>query len=284
MKKVMFAILSIGLLASCAEHSEQNEPVAVQFNAVVVTKSRPSNWPLDAKVGIFMYANGTNTISENASNRKYAVSETGAFSPDSASQTIYYPMNDSKVDFIAYYPFTDTLSTSDLPVSVAVQTSQSAIDVMYAQRVSGNKKTDPNVNLVFVHKLSKFVLSVSAGTGLTTADLTGLTVSVKGYKTKATLSLLNGALSNVSTVADIVPYKYSDTHFEAILLPTDAVSGAKVEFKLAGGEIFTWDLSTISLSASTRAVYYVTLNRTGAVATGTITDWTSAPGADVSAE
>jgi hypothetical protein len=89
----------------------------------------------------------TANIVEDAGNRKYtAAAGAGpvSFTPVDAAATIYYPMS-GDVEFIAYYPYESPLTDFTLPVSVAVQTDQSSIDVLYAPKTKGayskSKKT-----------------------------------------------------------------------------------------------------------------------------------------------
>lgn len=287
MKKIILSFLVVAGFVSCSKENalDQNTPVAVQFNAAVATKTPISDWTDGTFVGIYMFKHNTDTIAENASNRKYTTNTAGIFSPATADQTIYYPMNNSLVDFIAYYPYSSSMSNFSIPISVATQTNQSDIDVKYATLVTNKRKTDPNVVLNFTHKLSKLVMHLAAGTGLVTADLTGVKVTIKGYNTTATMSLQNGVLSNYGNPANIIPLLSSNFYdYETILLPTAAVPGAKVEFELASGEIFVWDLSSVAFLAGARADYKVTLKRTGAVVSGTITDWTTGAAIEVVAE
>ena len=63
-------------------------------------------WDLNDGIGIYMVENGTQTVVDNAANRRYVTAAgDGRFSPASENQTIYFPLDENnKVDFIAYYP------------------------------------------------------------------------------------------------------------------------------------------------------------------------------------
>ena len=49
-----------------------------------------------------------------------------------------------------------------------------------------------DINLLFTHELTKIIVNVSAGTGIT--DLTGLTTVVAGTKARGQFNLSNGTL------------------------------------------------------------------------------------------
>ena len=98
------------------------------------------------------------------------------------------------MDFYAYYPFVFPLTDYTYPLDVTVQSSQEAVDFMYAGKVEGCTKDNPKVGFNFVHKLSKLVLEISPGDGLNTADLRNLGVTVGNQPIKATFNLSNGTL------------------------------------------------------------------------------------------
>ncbi|WP_276856976.1 fimbrillin family protein [Bacteroides fluxus] len=300
MKK--YPIMAVAALTFAACSNNENEltgtdgqPVPVEFTASVgVTETRAvdQTWsPADA-IGIFMVKAGQTflpeQISEGAENIRYVVDagKTNGFKADGS--TIYYPMDDSEVDFYAYYPQgsvtkEETTAHYLYAVNVATQTDQEALDLMYSDNVKGKKKTDKAAALTFKHQLCKIVLTVEPGEGVSDSDLDGLTVKVNGQKTTATFDLTSGVLKDDAAAADITLYKQADAYvYEAILLP--AAASRTFEFDLNNGHDapFIWDMNK-ELAGGSKYTYTVRLNRTGVEVTGQIEAWNPEGGNTVDA-
>ena len=205
------------------------------------------------------------------------------------SHEIYYPMNNSAVDFIAYYPHADGAKlATDLPVKIATtQTddSQRATDLMWAKADNATKgyTKDANKKVVFTfgHCLSK--LTMNCTVDHTVGDhslLANATVVIKGMNTVNTFDLKTGTLSGTpNTPADIAPRKLNAAPagfhgtYDAIILPGSYADGVlKVEFTL-NGEPFIWDVGAITFEPGHEYIYKVKITRTGVTATGTIESW-----------
>ncbi|MEL5895414.1 fimbrillin family protein [Bacteroides sp. GD17] len=290
------------MLAACS--TNENEPgdvtdgrVPVEFRASVgVTQTRAidQTWsPADA-IGIYMVRAGQaflpENISEEAENVRYVVdgSIPNAFVPDGTA--IYYPMDNSGVDFYAYYPqgtVGQEASTAHYlyAIDVATQTDQEALDLMYSNNVKDRKKTDKTVALDFKHQLCKVILTVEPGEGVDAGDMSGLTVKVDKQHTTATFDLTAGVLKvDAAILADIPFCKQTEKYiYEAILLP-DAATSRIFEFDLNNSHDapFTWKMEK-TLEAGSKYTYTVKLNRTGAEVSGEIGKWDEKGGTTVDA-
>ncbi|MDR1865314.1 MAG: fimbrillin family protein [Bacteroidales bacterium] len=290
-------------LASCNKNEEApnstTDRVPVGFSATGVTAAPQTrttdggdSWVNGDQIGVFMVNSGTSEINtdENVSNFCY---DAQVSSPNSSatfvanSSVAYFPVDGRKVDFIAYYPWKSGQSFGDYAVNVGSQTDQVVIDLLYANsrenKPEGYSKADGLANrpveLKFSHQLSKLILRVWKGTGVT--DLTGLSVVIKNLNTRAIFNLNNpsGGLGNVGTPADVTPKETTapsgsaDGIYEAILLP-GSTAGATVEFTL-GGNTYVWNLaaSIPTFEAGSKYIYIITLHKSGAVPEGTITLW-----------
>ena len=141
MTKFFALALLAGAMVSCNTEdtapSTQNGKVAVQFTGGISVNTRAAgqDWADGDKIGIFMIEAGktlsADAISEGVDNVCYQTSGSSAFSPISGGKTIFFPI-DGDVDFYSYYPQT-TVSDYKVALNVADQTSQEAIDFMYAQ-------------------------------------------------------------------------------------------------------------------------------------------------------
>ena len=106
---------------------------AVQFsssiNGQIKTKAADNSWNANDAIGVFMKT-GTGLTSVISANKNYNTTGDGEFKPSAADQTLYYPEDGKTVDFIAYYPFKQSLPSNNIyAVDVNNQTSQSAIDL-----------------------------------------------------------------------------------------------------------------------------------------------------------
>lgn len=253
-----------------------------QGTRVATDNQGNSVWSINDPIGIYMVANGTTTIAENAENIPYK-----ATTPNPSTQfvplgatTIYYPVNTSpKVGFIAYHPYSSSVVNWIYPVDVSTQTPQTDIDLMYATANNGGvgyDKTSTNVNFTFSHQLAKLIINVSIGQGVTG---TVSAVSIKGMNTTAKFDLTGVAgLTDLGTPQAITPYTATTgTRYEAILLPITALNTThSVTFTTTAGETYTWAMSNdiSALVAGSIYVYDITLTKHKVDVTGNITNWT----------
>ena len=272
MTKLFVLALLAGAMVSCntedTASTTPNGKVAVQFTGGISVNTRAAGvaWANGDRIGIFMtgtkQALSADAIKEGVDNVCYQTSGSIAFSPIPNGKTIYYPI-DGDVDFYSYYPQT-TVSDYKVALNVADQTSQEAIDFMYAKTTGCNKAT-PQVDLRFSHMLSRLILNVQPGNGLTEEDLNKLKVTIKDQNTKATFNLVDGTISGEENPANIKMKAIQvGKRYEAILLPTastireivfdldngyDAPFVWKMDSELKGGNLYNY--TTVKLTRST---------------------------------
>ena len=285
MKKMIkfFALaLLAGAMVSCntedTASTTPNGKVAVQFTGGISVNTRASGlaWANGDRIGIFMtgtkQALSADAIKEGVDNVCYQTSGSIAFSPISGGKTIYYPI-DGNVDFYSYYPHT-TVSDYKVALNVADQTSQEAIDFMYAQ-AKGCHKSIPQVELKFNHMLSNLVLNVQPGNGLTEDDLNKLKVTIKDQNTTATFNLADGVISGDGNPANIkMKAVQVGKRYEAILLPT-ASKIREIEFDLDNGydAPFVWKMDQELKGGNLYNYTTVKLTRSTVDMSGTIESW-----------
>lgn len=301
-KHLILATVAL-VLAACSDNENEpadradGQPVPVEFRASVgVTETRAvdQTWSAADAIGIFMVKAGQSFvpehISEGAENIRYVVdvAAAGTFKPDGT--TIYYPMDNSEVDFYAYSPRGSLIKEETTKhylyvVNLATQTSQEALDLLYSNDVKGKKKTDKAITLGFKHQLCKVILTVEPGAGVSTGEMNGLKVKVNAQNTTAHFDLTAGALKDdAAKAADITLFKQTDAYiYEAILLP-DAATDRTFEFDLNNGRDvpFIWNMGK-ALTAGSKYTYTVKLNRSGAEVSGQIGSWNAKDGGQVDA-
>ena len=282
MTKFCALALLAGAMVSCSTEdiapSTQNDKVAVQFTGGINVNTRAAGvaWANGDRIGIFMtgadQSLSADAIQEGVDNVCYQTSGSSAFSPISGGKTIFFPI-DGDVDFYSYYPQT-TVSDYKVALNVADQTSQEAIDFMYAQ-TKGCHKSIPQVELKFNHMLSNLVLNVQPGNGLTEDDLNKLKVTIKDQNTTATFNLADGLISGEGNPANIqMKAVQVGKKYEAILLPTKSTT-REIEFDLDNGHDapFVWKMDSELKGGNMYNYTTVKLTRTDVELTGTIKPW-----------
>ena len=263
----------------------QNENSQVNFSATIAgnigTRVTGNTWDGNDAIGVFM-KQASNVL---ASNKKYTTGGNGNFSAQ-GQDLINYPESGA-VDFIAYYPYNTELTGTSLPVSVADQSNQAAIDVLYSNNAKGLTKETGTAQLQFAHQLAKVELSVKAGQGV--ENVNGLSVSYNNVPTTANLDLNTGALNSIGTPANVsakVTAQNSAQVVEAILIPGD-FSAKEVIFTVASVN-YKWTLPNgTNFEAGKKYTYDIQLqteagNNTAVVTgAGTITDWINVPSGSV---
>ena len=298
-KQVLMALTATVLLAGCSDHADtgaENDtrvPLLISGGIDLKTRAHDKTWDAGDAIGIYMVDAGTVKVAESAENRKYVTAEGNeAFKP-AERQTIYFPINGNKVDFLAYYPFKSILTDGALPVDVNVQIIQQAIDLMTARIVStAEKPVDKehnNVSLNFTHRLTKLSLTIIAGNGISPEDLKGLKVEITNQRTEGSYDPLCEVFGVASEPIKAVTLRTAadGTTADAILIPTTGteginpiVAGRQLVFTLAEtGEVFRWDIpDNKTFEQGDKNIYDITINRTSFDVTATIEDWNKGNG------
>ena len=295
MKKqaLICALLATVLLPGCSEDGE-NTPqptdgrVALEATSGIRmnTRAYDKTWEAGDAIGIYML-NGDAT--DGNGNRKYTTAQTaenGSFTA-AEGQTIYFPVDASQRDFVAYYPYRETLADGNVyTVDVSVQTPQKDIDLMGAAKVEGKDKTDPKVAFVFTHKLVKLDITIKAdGTSLTDADLAGTTVSISNQQTAATYNVVTGGDATVTTGTTKEIVLHTDgLKAEGLVLPAASTAGMALTFTVPGleGQAFHWDVNSAAQSkafvAGSKYLYTITISKAGVEVSSKVEDWTPGNG------
>ena len=282
MTKLFALALLAGAMVSCSTEdtapSTQNDKVAVQFTGGISVNTRAAGvaWADGDRIGIFMIEAGktlsADVIKEGVDNVCYQSNGSIAFSPVSGGKTVFFPI-DGDVDFYSYYPQT-TVNNYKVALNMADQTSQEAIDFMYA-KTTGCNKANPQVELKFNHMLSKLILNVQPGNGLTQDDLNKLKVTIKDQNTTATFNLADGVISGEGNPANIqMKAVQVGKKYEAILLPTKSTT-REIEFDLDNGHDapFVWKMDSELKGGNMYNYTTVKLTRTSVELSGTIKPW-----------
>lgn len=163
-------------LFSCTEKESLEEQLPLKEVSIFVdqksydggeTRAVDTGFKVGESIGIFavLHQNGELKSSGNvADNKKWTLKEVDGVKqwlPDTDADKIYYKESDEKLDFYAYYPYSETV-TNPLEMRFAVKTDQSegfsSSDFMVASNTRGLWRGP--VSLQFAHKLSRLELTV----------------------------------------------------------------------------------------------------------------------------
>ena len=294
---VVAAIATTLSLTSCSQDDDVKVPTdkgVVKFSSNITDlnpalRAAGNSWDKDDAIGVYMLESETSTVVGGMANVEYTTSTNGTSGTFTAKgAAIYFPLNGDQVRFMSYYPHNGDVTTNGnvYSVNVATQSDQSKIDLLYAFKEDDifDITTTGPVSLAFEHQLTKVIINVKAGNGLTPEDLQNLKVHFNGLNTQADFDLFTGTLGTPEVTANIIPATTSAADgfvasYEAIILPmATAPEGSKIVFDLNGEEdadeykIFTWNFVG-GLESATKYIYNVTINRTGVELSATIKDW-----------
>lgn len=287
-------MLSSLALVSCTDNDENSEwtgSEGVVFTTSIQSRVSGNSWNANDEVGIFMTPNGSEIASATAANKKYLAQTNGSLVA-APGEGVYLPAT-GKVDFIAYYPYSNALSGNVMDVNVADQSKPGAIDLLYSNEAKGveaaNGKT---IALKFVRKMSKITLDMTKDE--TIESFEGLKVEMKGIATEGKFDLAKGTVKatdgkNTQAVAMNIGNVEAHTAMAtAIILPTAAATDQTkmdLTFTLAG-KTFTHSIADLSAFEAGKNVTFkakLSVNNGKPVVTvgnATIEDWVGVAGGD----
>lgn len=281
-------LLGLMILASCSSETDLRDNPLLLTNQVrftstigaveVSTRVTGTNWDTGDAIGVYAL-NAGQAIPDGVygkDNAKFTTPDaatTAEFTAATAEDQIAYPKDGSKLDFVAYYPYTVEVDDYQLPIDVSVQTNSAIIDYLYSDNVKGKSILDESATLNFKHKLSQLIININ---GAAFDNLSSLTAVVKDMKVDGSLDLKDGAVTPGSTVGDITPQLNSDkTVATAIVVPGQDMKDITVEFTLDGVK-FVWQPEAQALESGKKYSYNIRLTKDGVVLDkvgATITDW-----------
>lgn len=281
MKKIFLSAAIAALaLSSCNKETTAEigtEPVAVQFTNGVITRASGSEWAQNDKVGIYMFTTATTTPYGDNSNVEYynsaVAGETATFEVQETAKTIYYPLDGTNVDFVAYYPYSSTeVSATDYlyPVDVnsANQAKPTEIDLLISNNLTDKAVNTSALEFNFYHALAQLEIVVNSGVGSPSID--GLGITVKGLINSAEYTITSDDIDFGTTEATDLTI----LNQEAIVIPQTAEISFVVTTtdNTAGYETTA---SSVTFEQGKITTVTLTLYRTGVNFEGdsTINDW-----------
>ena len=188
---------------------------------------------------------------------------------DDASSSIYFPMDGSPIDITVYAPYDEQITTADaILTSFTPKADQTlAANYLASDLIKGTKTnvgyTDAAVDVSMHHLMAKVTVTLTAGGGVTNADIEGAELMIGGIK--ATLPT-------------------GETSASVIVKPNQTFAAATelISIDLSSGALFSHTLTQdLTPAAGTEYVYKFSLTGTELKLEGTsVTDWTQADHGD----
>lgn len=289
--------LSTLALMSCTNNDDNSEwygSEGIVFTTAIQSRVSGNTWNANDEVGIYMMNAGSGIEAATAQNKKYIAQTNGTLTA-APGNGIYLPES-GNVDFIAYYPYTTSVSGNKLAVNVSDQSNPAAIDLIYSNGTKGVAATTATtISLGFTHQLTKVTLNVTKDETIET--LNGLGVNIKGVSTEGEFNLADGTLTatagtNNKDVAMYIDAQGTTATATAIILPTAASTdqtSLNLTFNL-NGQSFTHTISDASIFEKGTNVSFnanLSINNGKPVVTvgnATINNWTEKPGRDINVD
>lgn len=289
--------LSTLTLMSCTNNDDNSEwygSEGIVFTTAIQSRVSGNTWNANDEVGIYMMNAGSGIEAATAQNKKYIAQTNGTLTA-APGNGIYLPES-GNVDFIAYYPYTTSVSGNKLAVNVSDQSNPAAIDLIYSNGTKGvAATTSTTISLGFTHQLTKVTLNVTKDETIET--LNGLGVNIKGISTEGEFNLADGTLTatagtNNKDVAMYIDAQGTTATATAIILPTAASTdqtSLNLTFNL-NGQSFTHTISDASIFEKGTNVSFnakLSINNGKPVVTvgnATINNWTEKPGGDINVD
>lgn len=289
--------LSTLALMSCTNNDDNSEwygSEGIVFTTAIQSRVSGNTWNANDEVGIYMMNAGSGIEAATAQNKKYIAQTNGTLTA-APGNGIYLPES-GNVDFIAYYPYTTSVSGNKLAVNVSDQSNPAAIDLIYSNGTKGvAATTSTTISLGFTHQLTKVTLNVTKDETIET--LNGLGVNIKGISTEGEFNLADGTLTatagtNNKDVAMYIDAQGTTATATAIILPTAASTdqtSLNLTFNL-NGQSFTHTISDASIFEKGKNVSFnanLSINNGKPVVTigaATIEDWGEKLGGDINVD
>ena len=304
---ISVAAISLLLTAGCS--GEENEPGGNTSNAAIITASvgkadnvastRASETAWDAGDCIGISTSSTSTKGKtNYINIRYQTNGS-VFSPVPGAagedNTIYF-QGTSPIEFTAYYPCQGANGTKPGNNGIITRTLTAAdqstanlpdIDYLWAQKTA--QSSNPKVDFLFSHRMSRLVLNFKAGAGVSLPP-DGLAYTLTGLVQEGAFDTSTGeAKATGSTPADLTglpttptttPTATGQATGTTILWP-QAANSVRLQLTLNGitfGAVLTFPSGTAAgeaLAPSTSYTFNVTVERTGLeIGNADIDGWT----------
>ena len=294
-RSALTALAAVAALSSCNKEDKAcpvdtrmvgNQPITLNSNIRInPLKAHDATWDANDKIGVYMVANGVALDQATPEqlyyeNKVYTTAAGGEgtvqFKAATDADKMFFPKNEAKVDFIAFWPQATPVSANKT-IDINTAGTQPGLDLLYSNSLKGKNSTAVIGDLVltFRHVLSAVRIELRNADN---TPLTGATLKLEGFKTKSVFSLATGKHSNIDTPADMTLTENSSkpAQFNAFVIP-QTLTGAKIVVT-AAGKTYSYKIPDNTNYADGKRTTYVLKLKDGSLVevpgfNGTITDW-----------
>lgn len=294
-RSALTALAAVAALSSCNKEDKAcpvdtrmvgNQPITLNSNIRInPLKAHDATWDANDKIGVYMVASGVALDQATPEqlyyeNKVYTTAAGGEgtvqFKAATDADKMFFPKNEAKVDFIAFWPQATPVSANKT-IDINTAGTQPGLDLLYSNSLKGKNSTAVIGDLVltFRHVLSAVRIELRNADN---TPLTGATLKLEGFKTKSVFSLTTGMHSNIDTPADMTLTENSSkpAQFNAFVIP-QTLTGAKIVVT-AAGKTYSYKIADNTNYADGKRTTYVLKLKDGSLVevpgfNGTITDW-----------
>ena len=294
-RSALTALAAVAALSSCNKEDKAcpvdtrmvgNQPITLNSNIRInPLKAHDATWDANDKIGVYMVANGVALDQATPEqlyyeNKVYTTAAGGEgtvqFKAATDADKMFFPKNEAKVDFIAFWPQATPVSANKT-IDINTAGTQPGLDLLYSNSLKGKNSTAliGDLVLTFRHVLSAVRIELRNADN---TPLTGATLKLEGFKTKSVFSLTTGKHSNIDTPADMTLTENSSkpAQFNAFVIP-QTLTGAKIVVT-AAGKTYSYKIADNTNYADGKRTTYVLKLKDGSLVevpgfNGTITDW-----------
>lgn len=294
-RSALTALAAVVALSSCNKEDKAcpvdtrmvgNQPITLNSNIRInPLKAHDATWDANDKIGVYMVATGVALDQATPEqlyyeNKVYTTAPGGEgtvqFKAATDADKMFFPKNEAKVDFIAFWPQATPVSANKT-IDINTAGTQPGLDLLYSNSLKGKNSTAVIGDLVltFRHVLSAVRIELRNADN---TPLTGATLKLEGFKTKSVFSLTTGKHSNIDTPADMTLTENSSkpAQFNAFVIP-QTLTGAKIVVT-AAGKTYSYKIPDNTNYADGKRTTYVLKLKDGSLVevpgfNGTITDW-----------
>ena len=308
MKKNLFLIaVATVMVAACSSDLDETSvvescPVRLCTDGLTgMTRAGQSvqltQFVADQQVGIFLAEDNGGPVTSGTNVTTYGQPLTYvADGAGNLSNEQYWPQDGNGLHIFGVYPlaaaetagaYNATGKTFSVQTDQTADANYMASDLMTGLPTAGNPvdRTPSAVPLTFTHLLTKIDVSLTAGSGFTTAEMANAVVSILGTKPTTTFNVQNATVGTASGDATTITAG-TGASTSAIIVPQALAADASFIQVAVGGGNYIYKLpAAITFASSTKYTYNLTVSKTGLTLNGTtITPWNSVTPIDGTAE
>lgn len=267
----ILAVSALGvLMIGCSKESSNEQISSTNYELklrgdikapISATRVNANGFETNDKVGVYVTSTGSLAAQGNTlDNAAYTYSNGNLNAP--AGSEVYWDSKDTRLSVYAYYPYAASIANNSA-YAFAVEANQSEDENFYnsdfiAAKAENIASQENAVELTFTHSLSKVLVSLVAGEGISAEELAAAekTFTISGLATNGTINIATGAATAGSTKAAITPLENNGSNYAAIVYPQEGA----ISFNLTlGGEVFSYT-TNIDFEAGYQYQFNLTIN------------------------